>query len=188
MKSSQGSGASEHVGSGRKRTSRPIGQKDSSRLDDDDGNRIEAELVLKLPDSAGPDRVKAVLRENGVDPGRAHNLASNHLLTPAMVRNGIAKVEPRLAGIHNAGGYLGNLLDDEITKARTAEREREEQAFDAEQQRLVEAEASIDTVSNTELQQVIDGIESLKGLSPDEVRTNPVFRAVVAGRLNWQQK
>lgn len=65
---------------------------------------------------------------------------------------------------------------------------RRAEAAKAQQQLLLDAEASIDTMSNTELQQVIDGIQSLKGLSPDEVRTNPVFRPVVASRLNWQQK
>lgn len=181
MKSSQGAGASEHAGSGRKRTSRPIGQKDSSRLNDDDGNRIDAELVLKLPDSAGPDRVKALLREYGVDPGRAHNLAFGPFTTPAMVRDGLARADRYEKA--NPGAYIGSLMDDAIAKAKEAEREREDHAFEAEQQRLADAEASIDKMLDAELSDLIDGLSALRGLTPQAVRQDRAFRREIAGIL-----
>ena len=99
----------------------------------------------------------------------------------------VSKVEPRLARINNAGGYLGNLLDDEITKARAAEREREAQAFEAEQQLLADAEAAIDTMPDAELQEAIKSIGVLKDLSPAAVRADPAFRAEVARRLSKRE-
>ncbi|MCH8344305.1 MAG: hypothetical protein IH983_09970 [Planctomycetes bacterium] len=181
LKSSQGAGASEHAGSGRKRTSRSIGRKDSSRLDDDDGNRMEAELVLKLPDSAGPDRVKAVLREYGVDPGRAHNLAFGPFTTPAMVRDVLARADRY--NKENPGAYIGSLMDDAIAKAKEAEREREVQAVEAERQRLLDAESAIDTMPDAELSALINGLSALRGLTPQAVRQDRAFRREIAGRL-----
>ncbi len=98
---------------------------------DDDGGRppnlstdpLADQLSLKLPDSAGPDQVKAVLREYGVDPGRAYNLASNRYVTPAMVRDVLARADRY--DKENPGAYIGNLIDDAIAKAREAEREHD---------------------------------------------------------------
>ena len=145
-------------------------------------NPVFRKLALKLPDGAVADEVQMVLRSNGVDPGRAYKLAWNPHVTPAMIRDVLGRVIPHRSTIENPGGYIGNLINDEITKARAEEREREAQAFEAEQQRLAEAEAAIDTMPDDELQEVIKSIGVLKTLSPAEVRADPVFRAEVARR------
>lgn len=151
-------------------------------------NPVFRKLALKLPDGAGADEVQVVLRSNGVDPGRAYKLAHNRYVTPAMIRHVLGRVIPNLSTIENPGGYIGNLVDDEIAKAREAERQSEAQAFEADQQRLAEAEAAIDTMPDDELQEVIKSIGVLKDLSPAAVRADRVFRVEVARRMSSKRE
>ena len=161
-------------------------------LDNDAGGRppepntdpLVDQLSISLPDGAGPDQVKAILRRYGVHRGRAYNLASNRHVTPAMIRDVLGKAIPHLSTIANSGAYIGSLMEDAIAEAKVAEREREARATEAERQRVAEAAAALDGMSDEDLQAWIDSIGALKGLSPAEVRADPVFRVEVARRMS----
>ena len=94
-----------------------------ARLHDDDGpahpdDTVEAELAVKLPDTANSEQIKALLVEYGVDGGRAHKLAARAI--PAVVREALARALPRLPNIGNPGGYIGDLVKDAIERDRKA--------------------------------------------------------------------
>ena len=172
----------------------PLGSsKESALLHDDDRGRspdpntgpLADQLSIRLPDGAGPDQVKAVLRDHGVDAGRAHKLALHPLTTPAMVRDVIARADGYRKA--NPGAYIGTMLDDAIVEARDAERERNAQAAEASQQRVADAEASIDTMTDAELEEAIESIGPLKGLSPATVRGDRAFRRELARYLSLHE-
>lgn len=157
---------------------------DRGRSPDPNPDPLVDQLSIRLPDGAGPDQVKAVLRGDGVDPGRAHKLAFHPSTTPAMVRGVIARADAYPKA--NPGAYLATLLDDEIAKAKEAERKHEAQVFEARQQCDEDADASIGTMPDAKLKEIIESIGWLKGkgLSPAALRDDPVLRAELARHLS----
>lgn len=125
-----------------------------------------------------PEEIKTILCRAGVDPGRAHKLANNPLTTPEIVQDVLERASGHPKS--NPGGYIGNMMADALAEARQQYVEDERLLFEAQQQRLVETDASIETMPDDELQDTINSISALKGLRPDRLRNDPALRKEVA--------
>ena len=113
----------------------------ASLHDDDDSDcpedTAESVLASRLTDTASNDQIKAVLVEYGVDAGRAHNLAA--AATPAAVREVLACAIPRLPGVANRGGYIGEMTKNAIERDRKV---RAQQHADQWEKREMDTQAA----------------------------------------------
>lgn len=156
-----------------------------SERHDDDLKLLESKLRIELPDSADRDRMKKALLDAGEDDGRAHQHAHHPLVEPGTIREALALLTTYTA--RKPGAYLGRLMDDRITKAKEVEAQRRQQASEAVQFRVREAEALIEGLSDAELEEVIGSVGWAKGMNASKLRSDPVLRKhlaeTMAGRL-----
>lgn len=144
------------------------------RPSDHAGNRAPLNDDDVLPGSASPDHMKRALQEAGIDVGRAHNFAFHPLITPAMIQEVLALVDGR--AIRNPGGYVGNLMDDAINRAREVDRDRQRQVAAAECAARAEADEHLDHLPDNELIQLVADHRTLRELSPATIRNDRAFR------------
>lgn len=134
-----------------------------------------------LPDSASPDQMKRVLHAAGIDIGRAHKLAFHPLVTPAMIRDVLARADGH--AIRNPGGYVGNLMDDAMNRAQEVDRDRLRQVEAAKRAARVEADEQLDKMPDAELTKLVAGHQILREVSPEMIRRDPAFRPEAASLL-----